>query len=83
MTDKSYYGLGVDFFLIENVKPKDSGKLSKKYSGKFKLKPILTTTKSLSIMPLEITRQTRFEKDLDNLAVFRANMALKELDKKR
>ena len=35
--DKTY-GLGVDFFLIENMKPKEKGKLSKKYSKKFKLK---------------------------------------------
>jgi len=47
------------------------------------MKPILTTTKSLSIMPLEITRQTRLERDLHNLAIFRANMELKQLEKKR
>jgi len=49
-----------------------------------KMKPILTTYKSLSIMPiLDLDRKVQLEKDLCNLAIFRANMAVKELEKKR
>lgn len=44
------FGIGVDFFLIENVQPKEKGKLDKKYSQKFKLKrkPDVPQTKDLT-----------------------------------
>jgi len=47
------------------------------------VKPILTTTRSL-LAPLivDLSCKAQFEKDTHNLAVFRANMELKELERR-